>query len=1278
MSNIRKSFNFRNGVQVDETNFIVNSNGLVGIGTSIPSEALDVKGNVLIEGTLIAGAILSDNLNVVNTSIDSLSIGIVSISSGIITASTGIVTYYGDGGQLLNLPTSQWVDVDPGFGYTSIYAAGNVGVGTTYPDYTFQVGGTPGIKEGFGVDEVGNVYFTGIITAGSTAIIEEDLIVLGIGSFGDYITSPNYLSVGSGATIGGGLVVGGGATIANSIGVGGSVIVSQSSSFENNLNIGGDLSVGDDIILGGDITLPGNVTSGGIGTFQTLYSNSDVYFKGNLNFTDGQITWNGGYISEIDTKIYGSLGIGGGTTIGSFLTVGGNASLGFNLGVGNNLTVGTSGTFGRDLFVSGIATVTQGLTVNARSVINGFDIGGILGNRLSFNNPGDLEIDSLSGTVLINDDLVVTGFTSVSLGSTIRNIRVAVSGENIINTTSGDLILDSADGLIQVNKQLNAINGVLAENNIGIATLNFNTINTISGDLRLDSFTGIVGINSNLSVTGNAIIKNIKLGIVDENTIDTTSGDLKLSSSTGNILVDNYLIVGSAATVGVIQFGVLDSNTIDTSAGDLILSAVTGLVKINNLEVSGITSFIGGTTLTGGITLDGNLRIGVTNNDIIDTTFSDLILDSFTNLVRVDSDLNVSGLSTFIGEIDSSTIKSSSGITIANDLRLGVTNFSTIDTISGNLVLDSFTKRVNINSDLNVSGISTFNSLVDINNDLIVQNYIKVGVNSLTTLTGNLNLRSATDQTILNGTLSITENLLVGSNGDVSGILTVKDFIVTENSSFLGISTFLSIFPALPSTGTIGSESNRILNSYFENTYSNNGYITNLYSTESYIGNITVGVENSSKIESTTEDLILNSLNGNIKIPNSLELTSEISEDNNIILNPDNKFIGIGTYLSEYDFEIKSTSNKVLRIGDSLYDFDTNSSETGNIGITTTIITGINTSNLSIGSQIRPIENIIDDETIIIGFTDTPSQIEIDTQTLNESEIIGQSLDFGFFRSFEGYGFSIGYESSSTPYIAIGLGTVGLGKSIGYISHSDESFSFTNIDYNDFIFSLDNSNEILPTLETVENVVSYAGTIGITTTIITGIQTTNLEIGFGVAEISGILTTGVTIVGFADEEEKIEISTQTENTNIITEQLFDFTRQLVGYANTGSFRWIHGRTDQVLMTLSYDGVLSINNQLQVGSLSVNEDGVSTGFLESNNLLISSSVGIATTLSTCIADFSAPEITSFSDTISQKFMLPPIITDSQRIGLSTAAGAMIFNSTANKHQAYDGTTWHDLY
>ena len=65
MANYRKSFNFRNGVQVDNDNFIVNPNGLVGIGTSVPTELLDVRGTVKVTGIVTTTDLwVSENLYV--------------------------------------------------------------------------------------------------------------------------------------------------------------------------------------------------------------------------------------------------------------------------------------------------------------------------------------------------------------------------------------------------------------------------------------------------------------------------------------------------------------------------------------------------------------------------------------------------------------------------------------------------------------------------------------------------------------------------------------------------------------------------------------------------------------------------------------------------------------------------------------------------------------------------------------------------------------------------------------------------------------------------------------------------------------------------------------------------------------------------------------------------------------------------------------------------------------------------------------------------------------
>ena len=66
MASIRKTFSFRNGVQVDEDNFIVNANGLVGIGTSIPNEALDVRGTAKIVGLVTASDLFISGVSTIS------------------------------------------------------------------------------------------------------------------------------------------------------------------------------------------------------------------------------------------------------------------------------------------------------------------------------------------------------------------------------------------------------------------------------------------------------------------------------------------------------------------------------------------------------------------------------------------------------------------------------------------------------------------------------------------------------------------------------------------------------------------------------------------------------------------------------------------------------------------------------------------------------------------------------------------------------------------------------------------------------------------------------------------------------------------------------------------------------------------------------------------------------------------------------------------------------------------------------------------------------------
>ena len=78
------------------------------------------------------------------------------------------------------MPTSQWIDIDAGLGFTSIYNRGFVGVATDDPRFTLQIGGVTettlaGFGTGVGISSVGNVLISGITTSGTFVGIGSEL-----------------------------------------------------------------------------------------------------------------------------------------------------------------------------------------------------------------------------------------------------------------------------------------------------------------------------------------------------------------------------------------------------------------------------------------------------------------------------------------------------------------------------------------------------------------------------------------------------------------------------------------------------------------------------------------------------------------------------------------------------------------------------------------------------------------------------------------------------------------------------------------------------------------------------------------------------------------------------------------------------------------------------------------------------------------------------------------------------------------------------------------------
>ena len=387
MANIKKNFNFRNGVQVDDDNLAVTATGLVGIGTTIPNEALDIRGNVIVTGFTSSTTAQIGVLTVTTFAPNQIVGAGLSVFSGIVTAQgAGILTYFGDARNLSGMPTSQWEDKDVGLGFTSIYnTGGNVGVGTEDPRTTLQIGNNVDAGEkGVGISSVGNINATGIVTASSF-----------IGNVTGDVTGRS-----TGDTVGNVNAASGISTFTN-------LDVNGDSDFDghthiDNMSVSGVTTFAGAIDLNADIDVDGhanidNLSVSGVSTYTGLIDGD-----GGVSGKNIQMGVTG--TNEIDTSS-GNLTIdsaGGTTTIDDALIVNGQLSVPTQAVVAQKIQIGLSGT-------NEINTET-----------------------------GSLILDSANGQTTIDDNLLVTGittFTGAIAASSVEVPNVAITTKLGIGTT---------------------------------------------------------------------------------------------------------------------------------------------------------------------------------------------------------------------------------------------------------------------------------------------------------------------------------------------------------------------------------------------------------------------------------------------------------------------------------------------------------------------------------------------------------------------------------------------------------------------------------------------------------------------------------------------------------------------------------------------------------------------------------------------------------------------------------------------------------------------------
>lgn len=497
--------------------------GSVGIGTANPTQELHVQGDLRLTGTIYDYA----NQPGTNTQllIKNNFGGLTWINQGTIRA--------GAGGTYTNIQFNNnagLVDGAPNFVFDDVNS--RIGIGSTQPKVLLDVLGISSFKGGTtidnldvtgvtttrnltvtGVSTVGFVtgtsaFFTGIVTA--TKFVGEfnasNLYVTGISTFLQKVNINSDLGV-TGIT-----------TTQN-------LQVYQSTTL-NRLNATGVSTFTTVDINGGeiDVTRIGtqNLNVSGIGTFTSQVNINNLNVTGvgtfdNIKIDTNTISTNVGNLilnsqagtTQIDDAIFvndSTQSISKDT--GSIITQGG-VGIELDLYVGGQVNLATSGgitTTGGDLYVNGDLYVSDDIFYDELFARNGYFTGIVSTTNLNVTGIATIATLGVTGLTTTRNLRVIgvgtfDGLLDANAGATIDNIQIGISADNEIDTSIGNLILDSAGGNTTLDDNV-SITGNLTVS--GVSTFQGNVI--LGNDLNTDTVTFTARVNSNVFPSTNGTL----------------------------------------------------------------------------------------------------------------------------------------------------------------------------------------------------------------------------------------------------------------------------------------------------------------------------------------------------------------------------------------------------------------------------------------------------------------------------------------------------------------------------------------------------------------------------------------------------------------------------------------------------------------------------------------------------------------------------------------------------------------------------------------------------